>query len=1053
MLYFVSRIKQLSVVLILFIFLCSIIVHAQTKSDMKKLFYEGSALLEKGDTGGAIKKFEKGYELSIKFNNVQAQSVFLGNMGQVYWQVGDLKKALQYTEKAYEISSKNADKTNSVGWLGNLGGINSAMGNYEKAMENYEKALLLSRELSDSRLETNLMANIGRLLFVQDKINESMAYFKKALEIADKAKYKNGRIIILQNMGELYIKQEDYKNALETYSELHTLCKDSDSPDFLCASLIYLANVQVKLGDYTEAGKNLEKALQIVKDEKHRGVVLGNLGSVFMESGRHTEALDKYEKALEISVKSRDKTNEIKWLSGLGTFYSRDGEYNKAFQYYEKALSLAREANDRDSESIQLNNIGALYLDLGEPGKALDYFRTSLSITGDSRHKAVALENIGAAYARKDEPKAALVYYTKAMEIFRKLGDRRHEAVHLKNIGDTHTMLDDYDSSMKIYKKALGISRELKDLRIEGRILGGMGSAQLKSGNYKEALDCLDKALEISIQTGDRTSQFAWNYGKGLCYKRLKKNSEAIECLKRSIAIIEEIRGSVKVEELKTSFMKKYINVYELLIEMLIQEGKAEEAFNYAERAKARNFLDSLGNKRIIPNKSGDVELAEKERTLRTQIHSLESAVIRIKPEDHQIMRNIQMRMKVLQEEYFNVIEKLKTSNPAYSSLITINPFSLREIQGVLKPDETIIEYFTGENLTYIWIITSGKIDVVVIQENLKTIARRVNRLRSSMLLKPNEKVDDEKVNEYRKQLSEFYTLILKPVENNIASTGETGSSEKNSGKGRIFIVPHGSLHYIPFSALIDNNGKHLIESYSIVTEPSASSFVLFRKRESKKLDNFAGFALGNINKFQKPDLQNNPVNIPDEEQANRQVFVPLPGTKEEVEKIAAILKEKQYELITCYEKDFLAEKVEKESSTAGILHIATHGFFSSRAKGRFSGLIASDGYIFIIDIFNWKMDANLVVLSACETGLGRILEGDEMVGLSRAFMQAGTDNLIATLWNVQDKSTGDLMISFYRGILSGENVSHSLRNAQLELMKSYPHPFYWAPFIIFGKG
>jgi len=579
-----------------------------------------------------------------------------------------------------------------------------------------------------------------------------------------------------------------------------------------------------------------------------------------------------------------------------------------------------------------------------------------------------------------------------------------------------------------------------------------------KQAKYKEALDYFDRALKVANEIGYKDSLFRWFYLKGQTYRELKRNKDAIANLKKSIAILEEIRGAIKVEELKTSFIKQYINVYEMLIELLIKEGETGEAFNYAERGKARNFLDVLGNKKIVPREAGDRKLAEKERILLARIRSMEKASESLKGQE---LRKLRRKMREVRRGHDEALEKLKLSNPEYASLITVIPPKLEEIQESLAPSEIILEYFVGGKNTYIWIVTKEKIAYEVIPRGAKDISREVGLLRSEMAASRGKTIAKEDLRLLRKRLTDFYSLVIKPVEEHIKGGHSKPGASGRSPDKLLIIVPHGPLHYIPFSALIDDNGRYLVENYSILIEPSASSFALFRKRKNTRPRSFLGYALGNvakkttsqkaIGKAPKTRNKSSRSNIIPEIMRGR--FSSLPGSRIELEEIKKILIKKNFKTQTYMENEFTRKKAEETALNGGMVHFSTHGVLSGRAKGRFSGLIAFDGYIYIIDVFNWNLNADMVVLSACQTGMGKLFEGDDMVGLSRAFLQAGSDNLVATLWNVQDKATQLFMVDFYREILSGKSKADALREAQLKLMKTYPHPFYWSTYIIFGKG
>ncbi|MCD4783301.1 MAG: tetratricopeptide repeat protein [Candidatus Eremiobacteraeota bacterium] len=1044
---------------VIFALFCKTSARSQDKRDLKNYFANGIKFRSEGKYEKALKSFKHGLQLSLKLNHKQAESIFLGNIGLVYADMGDLKNAIKYSEMALEIARKTMDKREEGGWLLNIGAIYFDFGEYDKALKYFEDALPLVRIGSNRAKESLLMGHLGLSYSKKGNFKKAMEYFEKALELSGKAKYWQGKIAALEHMGDTYLQTGEYKKAIVSYKKKAEVARRIKDNRNTVLALIKMGSVYIKLGDYQLAEKHFRDALKIAKSEKLKEVAMGNMGSALVETGKYDEALKQYRSALVIARKINDRKNEGRWLGGIGNIHSHRGEYKKTLDYYEKSLSIAREIKDRQNEGIQLGNIGAVYLSLGEYNKALGYFRTALSISRDIRGKAAALENIGIAYTKKGEPRAALHYYEKALKIFKKIGDKHRQGVHLINIGNVYNYLGEFDEAMKCYERARVILEKVGDKKATSRILGNTGIIHLKQAEYDKALDCFTKALEIAEDIGDRSSIFVWFYNKGLTYRRMKKNKEAIENFKKAISVLEDLRGAIKIDELKSSFIKQYIDVYEMLIELLFQKGMYKEAFHYAERSKARNFLDALGNRRIVPRKAGDRELANKERELLARIRSMEKMKENLKGKELEALYD---RIRSARDDYDKVLAKLIISNPDYASLITIKPAEIEEIQNLLSPDEIIIEYLTGENKTYVWTITRDEFTHHEVNKTSKDISNKVEFLRDEIILSPGTVIEEEDIEYCRKRLSGFYSVILKPVRNDI---GE----RKN-----LVIVPHGSLHYVPFCALIDEDGKYIAERFSVLTEPSASAFALFRKRKKNRPDSFIGYALGNIgekgNGNRRGGKEAHPVNGKSNHKLmtgknkdkknvepltglTRSGYPPLPGSKEEVEMIGKILRKREIPFTCFIENKFTVETARKSAPSGGYVHFSTHGFLSPRAKGRFSGIVASDGYIYIMDIFNWNLNADMVVLSACKTGLGKLLKGDDMVCLPRAFIQAGADNLVATLWSVQDESTRDLMVEFYKRILSGESKSGAMRNAQLKIMKKYKHPYFWAPFVLFGKG
>lgn len=507
------------------------------------------------------------------------------------------------------------------------------------------------------------------------------------------------------------------------------------------------------------------------------------------------------------------------------------------------------------------------------------------------------------------------------------------DAIRLNKEGQKLELQGKYYEALEKYKKGLQICRELNHRQGEGVFLGNIGLVYQSLGQYEKALKYHKKSLEIHREIGDRDREFRSLWGMGLTYHIMKDNKKAINCLKKAVEVIEEIRGDIKIEEMKSSFFEQYLGLYKLLIEILIQENKPEEALEYAERSKARNFLDSIGNRRILPRESGDRDLAEKEEELLGEIRSIQKRMQNLEGDDFTKARD---ELENKRKQHARILEKLKMSNPEYASLVTVVVPGVEEIKNTLGSDEILVEYFIGKEKSYVWAVTGDKISYAVLpkKEKLVSKVKKIRRFLAPGTSTPPTQEDTERC---KKELSEFYSIVLKPVEKQL------------EGKKTVIIVPHSVLHYVPFCAMMDGDGKYMVEKYNVLTEPSASSFVLFRRRKEQRPWALGGFAIGDVGvKFgesEGEDQRGNYVTLrggdwlPDDVRSG---FAPLPGT---------------------------------------------------------------------------------------------------------------ADNLLATLWSVEDQSTRDLMVEFYRQFLDGCPPPEALRKAQLKIMKTNPHPFYWSSFIIYGKG
>jgi CHAT domain-containing protein len=374
-------------------------------------------------------------------------------------------------------------------------------------------------------------------------------------------------------------------------------------------------------------------------------------------------------------------------------------------------------------------------------------------------------------------------------------------------------------------------------------------------------------------------------------------------------------------------------------------------------------------------------------------------------------MKELRQALIDSQNEYEDILTKIKVSNPAYAEMVTARPVSLSSLNESLDSTTAVIAYWLSKNQLISWLIKNGTIipkstdieesAVTLLVENSRRAIRSNSQDESSLNLKLLNKILFQP---YEKELSGFKNLV---------------------------VIPNGALHFLPFQALMNDDGRYLVEKYNLVYAPSASVFVICNSRKAVPGSRFMGVAISEL------------------ELENRQ---PLPGTEEEVKKIEPLFSEH----LTAIGKESTESFVKKNSPDYNFIHFATHGNYNYE-QPLYSHLLFpagddDDGRLNVYEVFEMSLNASLVTLSACETGLGNISQGDELVGLSRAFLFAGSSSVVVSLWSVADYPTSLLMTNFYN-YMKSYPVQEALTLAQRDVLKLYPQPQYWSPFILIGNG
>jgi len=493
--------------------------------------------------------------------------------------------------------------------------------------------------------------------------------------------------------------------------------------------------------------------------------------------------------------------------------------------------------------------------------------------------------------------------------------------------------------------------------------------------------------------------------------------SGAYDSCQKARESLETLRSSLHGEELKIAFMKNRLEVYESLVEICLIRAErpdgAEESFGYIEMAKSRSLAELLmrSGPAIRPADTGQSELVRHIREMREELNwyyrRIEIEQLRAEEPSPERIEKLQKEALAHENELLHVLREMPQSEsashgPALRSLATI--------RANMPPDAALVEYFSLKDQFIAAVVTHDGLKIVP----LTPISRVVNLLRMLHFQISKFKLGAEYARTFEKSmlgvvqahLRQLYEEVFAPIRANISAR-------------HLIIVPHGVLHYLPFHALMDDTG-YLIDSFTISYAPSASIFTHCQEKPARTSGR--SLVLG----------------IPDAR---------APLILEEVRAVAEIVPDSELVLGAQANEQVLREK----GLQSRLIHIATHGKFR-QDNPMFSGIRLGDAYLNLYDLYQLKLNAELVTLSGCATGLNVVTPGDELLGLIRGLLYAGAHSLLLTLWDVHDQSTADFMAIFYRRFQGGAGRAAALRGAMIELRDRYPHPYHWAPFTLIGK-
>lgn len=581
--------------------------------------------------------------------------------------------------------------------------------------------------------------------------------------------------------------------------------------------------------------------------------------------------------------------------------------------------------------------------------------------------------------------------------------------ITLHHLGNAYRENGNSDEALKAYERALTTLKNTPGTSYaESRLHQEIGELFVGLKAYPRAQEHLQRALAIGEKHRHAFVSERANSLLGDLFRQTGKPEQAIPHYRKAIENIESTRALLESENLRSSFFDDKRKTYTGMILAQLAGNNLGEAFDYSERARSRALLDLLGSK--VQFSRG--ELRAEEKRLQEKIFAARAqALLEEDPEEDDGPDNALANQNIdeAQHAYDNFLARVRKENQEQASLMNVEPLSLKQVQALLEPQTTMLEYFVTPQQTLLWIVDKERLQHVRIPISRGDLIAKVSQLREAIA-----EVNDPSKAKTASQ--ELHKLLLQPA------------LAQLRGKALVF-VPHDVLHYLPFQALSTPAGKYLIEDYSI-SYLSSASLMKFTKEKTRRGRSQA-FVIGN------PDLGDPAYDLRFAEREAREISQLYPQS-------AVYLKEQATK-----------PRVITESANYDILHFATHAEFNQEyplaSALRLARENNSDGRLTAGEIFGLNLKSDMVVLSACETGLGKITNGDELIGLSRAFIYAGTPSILTTLWKVNDRASYELIRGYYAHLKTMKK-SAALRQAQLQTMKEFPHPFYWAPYTLMGE-
>ena len=902
-------------------------------------------------------------------------------------------------------------------------------GNYEKSIQSFKKALSLIRNNNNEKNRIESLIKLGILYWNTGKLDISLTFYTEALSSAEKA--------------ELIEKKELVLNFIQIYN-LYKAGKDCRNKG--------------KHQESIEIFKNAIALAKELKSEEFEVKCLRQLSVTHLELNDTDKFFSLNKEALRIARKLNHKREEGMCLSNIGLYYDGIENYSQALRHYEEALRIARILGDLDDESWCLTNISLIYNGVGNYEKALEYQKKVLTIDKQQlkveAYVAIDLNNIGITYQKKalhsgnrEDLFKALPYFKESLKIARKIKDVKTEIQALTNMGMVHIDLEGYPEALRYSLLGLKKAEKIQDQEESANLLVNIGIIYSKQEHYDRAIEYFRKAIDTASSiNGDK---ILWEAHLEIAdaYRKQNNYKKSLESYKRSVSHLEKIRSKIQLEELKASYLgtDKRIDTYYNLIDSLIKLNQLEpekrfhsEAFFYMEKARARAFLDRLEVSQVNISHGVDAALLNQEEDLMKEISNLNIKLIKPGLSTDQ-KKNIDDQIRRCEEQLESLKREIRISSPAYAGIKDPQIISLEQTQKQLLDNKTaFFEYSLGKRSSYAFVITKRKLKIFPLPP-AKIIQTQVKQYLKALTDKENR--------DFKLGYELFSTLIFPGLEEKIDT---------------LIFIPDDILHYLPFETLLSqkNTQRWLIKDYEIAYAPSISSLHEIIQREQlngfKPQKDFLAF--GDPFFGSNEDEGNGENNLKYSSATDTFTFLRLKYSGLEIEKIAALFKKPK---INIFKREKATEEQLKKLNLTdyNIIHFATHSIIDDKKPARSSIVLSidetsvEDGLLQMREIFNLKLNAALVTLSACQTGLGQFIKGEGIEGLSRAFFYAGASSVLISLWPVHDQASSQFMERFYSHLRSSNSIINSLRKTKLEMIGSdvLSHPYYWAGFVVTG--
>ena len=964
----------------------------QTKVAGDSMRLAGNAMLGSAGVEATMRVWRESLERFEALADTAGVAAALGSLGAGFFHAQEYDSAEVYLTRSHEFAERIGDHRTAGTAVGNLGSVSKDRGDLRRASELYARASELRERTGDSRGRAADQNNLG---------------------------------LIAEELGDLAGARRAYEAALSAN-------RSAGRVEPAATNLVNLGNVASLDGEYAEAAARYRDALATYRELGNRAdvaFVLHNIGLLAMRRGDYRAAVAALTEATRIYRRTGPPADEIAVRQSLATARGAMGDLQGARVELQRVEVLAGAAGASDAGlALGRADLAVQFNRLPEAERHYARAERLARGAGDEGARAAAQQGLGLVLLMRESYPRAQDALELALRAQGGSADRRAPALTRLLIGYAQRQRGDTAAARRVLVQALDTLRVLGDVAGEAAALGALGDLESQAGLPLTAESLYQRGL---ARLGARAApDIAWPLRAGLAGALRSRGAyaEAVAALRAAIESIERVSGGLSVEERRAAFLADKWDVYVQLALVELRLGRPEAAFEASERLRARQMLDLLARGRVAPAGEATRALTAREQDLRRRITELTRQLETPSDPDPGLRgpalagtaaAATREALARTQDAYGELLAEMREANPAYSALVRGEVAPAGEVRRALAPDEALLEYLVGDSTSVVFVVTADSVAALDLNVTRSMIAGLVDFARGT-LGSPTEGAARQA---WRAPLRRLFRYLVAPVE----------ASGLLAGKRRLLIAPHVELHYLPFAALVrpGTPERLLIERYVLEYIPSASVWLSLRGRPV-------------------PPVRGGVLALAPRAAA-------LPGSQAEVAAIGRIHGDRARVLVGvgATERAFRALAPQQ-----GIVHLATYGvlnkhnpLFSYVELGAGGG---EDGRLEVHEVFGLSLQARLLVLSACQTGLGAgaladVPPGDDWVGLVQAFLFSGASNVLATLWPVADVATARLMERFYREFAAGRAEAEALAAMQRAAVRdpATSHPFFWAAFAL----